>query len=76
LRRIKRDAEWLSETVAAEDPGEVRRLAREIRSDADELSILESRLAALERDSHPPIDLAPAFEDILAERGFLKRGAV
>lgn len=31
---------------------------------------LESRVVALERDSHPPIDLSPAIDEILAERGY------
>lgn len=31
---------------------------------------IRGRLAALERDSHPPIDLTPAMDALLDERGY------
>lgn len=32
---------------------------------------LQERVERLERDSHPPINLGPAIEDILSERGYV-----
>jgi hypothetical protein len=44
----------------------------------ERLLAIEKRLAALERDSHPPIDLEPAIRDILgryAQPAMPKKGA-
>jgi hypothetical protein len=47
-------------------------MARDIMAASEPPTVAElaERVAALERDSHPPIDLSPAIEEILTARGY------